>query len=109
MIKPDIHERGVKIVLVSMGARGILLVTEGKEYLAVPPEVKVKNTICVGDSTVEGFVYGLVKGRDLKESLIFATAAGTATTLKEGTALAQKNDFERLVPEVRLKVLFSEA
>jgi 6-phosphofructokinase 2 len=101
----EINVQGVKIVLVSMGGKGILLVSQGQEYLAVPPAVKVESTIGAGDSAVAGFVSGLVQGKDLKECLIYAAAAGTATTLRQGTALCQKEDFLRLVPQVKLNVL----
>jgi 6-phosphofructokinase 2 len=101
----EINQGGVEVVLVSMGAKGILLVAKGVEYVAIPPEVKVENTIGAGDSAVAGFVYGLVNGKDLKESLVFAAAAGTATTLRLGTALSQKEDFLNLVPQVQLNVL----
>jgi 6-phosphofructokinase 2 len=101
----EINQSGVEVVLVSMGAKGILLVAKGFEYVAIPPEVKVENTIGAGDSAVAGFVYGLVNGKDLRESLVFAAAAGTATTLRLGTALSQKEDFLNLVPQVKLNVL----
>jgi 6-phosphofructokinase 2 len=103
----EINRGGVEIVLVSMGARGILLVADKEEYVAVPPEVKVENTIGAGDSAVAGFVYGLINGKDFKESLIYAAAAGTATTMGQGTALCQKEDFLKLVPQVKLNVLSS--
>ncbi len=104
----EINRRGVGIVLVSMGPRGILLVSGGKVYQAVPPAVEVVNTIGAGDSSVAGFIYGQVTEKDLKESLIYATAAGTATTLRAGTALAQKEDVERIVPSVKLEVISEE-
>ena len=126
VIKPNIHElgrlvgrklqkkdeiisaakgvlkQGVGVVLVSMGAEGMLLIAEKEQYLASPPEVKVENTIGAGDSAVAGFVYGLVGGKDVKEALICAVSAGTATTLRSGTALCRKDDFLKLVPEIRL-------
>jgi 6-phosphofructokinase 2 len=98
----SINQQGVEIVLVSMGAKGILLVSDGQQYLAVPPNVNVESTIGAGDSSVAGFVFGLVQGRDLKQCLIYAVAAGTATTLRQGTALCQKDDFERIVPQVSI-------
>jgi len=101
----NVHKQGVKIVLVSMGAKGILLVSKSKRYLVSPPKVKVKNTIGAGDSAVAGFVYGFVSGKSLKESLIYAVAAGTATTLRPGTALCQKDDFLRLVKEVMVRTI----
>lgn len=98
----EINQRGVEIVLVSMGEKGILLVSGRRTYLAVPPAVKVESTVGAGDSSVAGFVFGLVQGKDLPECLVYAAAAGTATTLHQGTALCQKEDFERLVPQVEL-------
>ncbi len=103
----EIHKRGVEIVLVSMGAKGILLVADGEECLAVPPEVKVVNTIGAGDSSVAGFIYGIVTGMDMKDALKHAVAAGTATTLRRGTALCQKEDIDGILPKVTLEI-FSE-
>jgi len=100
-----INRKGVETVLVSMGPKGILLVSDGKAYQAVPPKVEVVNTIGAGDSSVAGFIYGLSKGYDLKESLIWATAAGTATTLRRGTALATRVDVEKIVPQVEVETI----
>ena len=67
----------------------------------------MKNTIGAGDSAVAGFVYGLVEGKSLKEALTYAVAAGTvtATTLRVGTALCQKDDFLKLVQKIDLDVI----
>jgi len=100
-----INRKGVETVLVSMGPKGILLVSDGKAYQAVPPKVEVVNTIGAGDSSVAGFIYGLSKGDDLKEALIWATAAGTATTLRRGTALATREDVEKIVPLVEVETI----
>ena len=101
----SIRRKGIEIVLVSMGARGILMLEENEQYLAAPPNVEVKNTIGAGDSAVAGFVYGLVVGKSLKEALTYAVAAGTATTMKPGTALCKKDDFLKLIPEISLKAV----
>jgi 6-phosphofructokinase 2 len=105
----DICSQGVEVVLVSMGPRGILLVSEGKEYHATPPNVMVESTIGAGDSSVAGFIYGLVNGKSLKECLVYAAAAGTATTISRGTALCQREDFLEIVPQVKLNVLLEGA
>ena len=88
---------GINIVLVSMGAEGILLVSGEHKYLATPPKIKVKNTIGAGDSAIAGFIYGLTRDESLQESLRYAVAAGTATTSRPGTALCQKDDFLKLL------------
>lgn len=98
-----VRQQGVEIVLVSMGAKGILLVGEKEQYLASPPNVEVKNTIGAGDSAVGGFIFGLAQAKSPKDALIYAVAAGTATTLRPGTALCEKDDFLRLVPQIKLQ------
>jgi 6-phosphofructokinase 2 len=99
----SVREEGVENVLVSMGAQGILLVGEKEQYLATPPAVKVENTIGAGDSAVAGFVYGLTQGKSLRDALVYAVAAGTATTLRPGTALCEKEDFVKLLPEIAVR------
>lgn len=90
------------IVLVSMGARGILMVAGNERWLAIPPKVKVVNTIGAGDSAVAGFFYGWIGGKPLKESLALAVPAGIATKLKPGTALSEKADVMRLFGQVEI-------
>jgi 6-phosphofructokinase 2 len=101
----NLNNQGVKIILTSLGARGIVLVSKNEYYHAVPPQVEVKNTIGAGDSAVAGFVYGQINGKNLKESLTYAVAAGTATTMQSGTALCKKDDFKRLISEVKITEL----
>ena len=95
-------DQGIGTVLVSMGAKGILLVGKKERYLAVPLKVKVVNTIGAGDSAIAGFVFGTLTGKTLQEALVCAVAAGTATTLRPGLALCTENDFLELVPQVKL-------
>jgi 6-phosphofructokinase 2 len=97
----ELHARGVEVVLVSMGAKGMILVSGKERLLASPPPVQVRNTVGAGDSAVAGFLYGITRGDDLETALRYAVAAGTATTLREGTALAEKEDVMRLFPRIR--------
>ena len=89
----QINRDGVEVVLVSMGAKGILLVAKEVECVAIPPEVKVENTIGAGDSAVAGFVYGLVNGKDLKESLVLAAAAGHCHYFAFGNCVVPERGF----------------
>jgi len=101
----NIYEYGIDIVLVSMDAKGMLMIANGEEYLAEPPKIMVKNVLGTGDSSIAGFIYGMVNGKDLKESLICAVAAGTAATLSNGKILCQKKDFMKLIPQVKIKLI----
>lgn len=96
-------EVGVKVVLASLGPEGILLVTKDLVLHAIPPKIEVKNTIGAGDSAVAGFLYALEGGKDLSEALTYAVAAGTATTMRSGTALGRREDVMALVQQIQVK------
>lgn len=58
-------EEGIKIVAVKLGNKGCY-VTDGKEsHLIEPFPVKVVDTTGAGDAFCAGFLYGLIKNRDL--------------------------------------------
>lgn len=101
----EINRKGIKTILVSMGKDGILYVSENVIMHAIPPEVKVVNTIGAGDSSVAGFLYGRYIGVSEEESLKYAVSAGTATTLKPGTALATLEDTINIKENVKLRYI----
>lgn len=92
----DIRENGVETVLVSMGAKGMLLVGPDGVFHAEPPAVDIVNTIGAGDSAVAGYVYGLVNNFDPPTTLASAVAAGAATVIRPGTALCTPEDYADL-------------
>jgi len=60
-------KEGVSVVAVKLGERGCY-VTDGKEsHLVEPYEKKLVDTTGAGDAFCAGFLYGLIKGRDLYE------------------------------------------
>jgi fructose-1-phosphate kinase PfkB-like protein len=65
------HRTGIEIVLVSMGCRGLLMVSATHCYRAVPPTVRVRNTVGAGDSAVAGFVCTHAGGKDFGRSCPF--------------------------------------
>ncbi len=97
-----LNRSGVEIVLVSCGRVGLLVVSGGARFRAVPPPVKVKSTVGAGDSAVAGFVFGHAGGKSLDECACFAAAAGTAATLAPGNQLCTLQDTLRLVPRIKI-------
>lgn len=100
-----LNRKGVEVVLVSRGHRGLLLVSRDACYRAVPPTVKVRSTIGAGDSTVAGFVFKHAGGKTLEECARYATAAGTAATLEPGTELCHLAGVQRLLPRIKVERL----
>lgn len=100
-----IRERGVETVLVSMGPEGMIRVGANDVFHAVPPEVDIVNTIGAGDSSVAGYVYGLVNGFEPQKALACAVAAGAATVIRSGTALCTREDFDELLEQTTVERL----
>jgi len=60
-------KEGARIVAVKLGRKGCY-VTDGEEsHLIEPYDVKVVDTTGAGDAFCAGFLYGLIKGKDLYE------------------------------------------
>jgi 6-phosphofructokinase 2 len=100
-----IVEGGIEICLISMGPRGILGVKRDEALWAIPPQVEVVSHVGAGDSAVAGFVYALTKGMDFRESLILATATGTAAVTTPGTELCKTEDVEKMKKKVTIDEL----
>jgi 6-phosphofructokinase 2 len=85
-----------EIVVVSLGARGALLVTaeEAERFPAIP--VSAKSTVGAGDGMLAGIVFGLTQGLRVREAMQFGIAAGAAALLGSGTQLCRREDVQRL-------------
>lgn len=104
-----LHRTGVEIVIVSLGRRGLLVVSEQDRrpvaLRTIPPAVTVRSRVGAGDSTVAGFVFRLAGGKGLEECARFATACGTAATLAPGNQLCRLSDVQRLLPRIKVEEL----
>lgn len=90
-------DRGfARAILVSLGARGALLVTDTqmKRFPAIP--VPVRSTVGAGDSMLAAVTLALSLGWPLEEAVRLGTAAGAAALSAPGTALARRDEVERL-------------
>jgi 6-phosphofructokinase 2 len=100
-----IVEGGIEIVLISMGPKGIVGVKGDEALWAIPPQIDVVSQVGAGDSALAGFVYALTKGMDFRESLILATAAGTASVATPGTELCKTKDVKKIRKKITIEKL----
>ena len=101
----EIVAKGVSMCLISLGAEGIVGVTQDLAFRAIPPQVEVVSHVGAGDSALAGFIVALTKKKDFRQALIMAAAAGSAAVMNPGTALYKKKDVERLKKEVTIEKL----
>lgn len=98
----ELSERGIELVIISLGKQGLVACYQGAIYDAVPPEVVPKSTVGSGDSLIAGVVCGLDKGLSIEESLRLGCAAGAATALSDGTDIGKKADVDQLLPGAKV-------
>jgi 6-phosphofructokinase 2 len=91
-----IAQGGSEIVVLSLGEKGALLVTEEtrERFAAIP--VEARSTVGAGDSMLAGIVLGLAQGMALREAVRFGMAAGAAALPGSGIELCPRADVERL-------------
>jgi 6-phosphofructokinase 2 len=91
-----VNKKNCEIVVVSLGAKGALLVTADYTQWFKPPPTKIKSTVGAGDSMVGGLVLSLARGNDIKQATAFGVACGTAATMNPGTELCKAKDVSEL-------------
>lgn len=93
--------RQSEVVVVSLGAAGVLAATaEGTERVRAPL-VPIKSKVGAGDSTVAGTVLALSRGKSWREAVRFGVAAGAAAVMTPGTELCRREDAERLYEQIK--------
>lgn len=98
-----IKEGKAKIVVVSLGPRGAMMVAENLTEYVAPPTVEKRSTVGAGDSMVGGMVLALSKQQDLFEVLKQGVAAGTSATMNPGTQLCNLTDFNEIYKYLKIK------
>lgn len=86
----------VEVIVLSLGAEGAVLATQGKVVHFPAPSVEHISSIGAGDSMVAGIVYSLAEGKDLREAVLYGLACGSATIKSPGTELLRKTDVDPL-------------
>lgn len=96
LAKKIVLEGQSEVVLISLGAAGVLLVSDSGVERLHPPTVPIVSKVGAGDSMVAGAVLSLARGNPLREAVRFGVAAGTAAVMTPGTELCRRDDAERL-------------
>lgn len=90
-IAEEFHCRGVKTVVLKMGAEGVFASSEGKTYRVGTIATEVVDTLGGGDNFVAGFITGIVDGLCLEEALYFGSATAAIAISQYGANGAVKS------------------
>ena len=79
-----IHNMGVKHVVITMGALGVVVCSEGKIHTVATPKVKALDTTAAGDVFNGGLAVALSEGKSLTDSVNFGCLAAAVSVTRLG-------------------------
>ncbi len=93
-------EYGIAKIVVSMGSRGAVYLSENTAVYAEAPEVLVRSTVGAGDSMVAALAVAEESGLSPEKTICLSMAAGAASVTCSGTQAAGYDLIEKLIPRV---------
>jgi 1-phosphofructokinase len=94
---------GIKNVVISKGKNGVSWFQDKVLIQAIPPKVKVVNTVGAGDSLVAGMAVGLSYGLKDEEVLRMACAVAAIKITQIDMAIKDSADIEKMKQQVTIK------
>ncbi|MCF9035007.1 ribokinase [Acinetobacter nectaris] len=79
-----LHGKGIKTVVITMGARGVWLSQNGQGQLITGFKVQAIDTIAAGDTFNGAFITALLEGQTAQEAARFANAAAAIAVTRAG-------------------------
>ncbi len=98
-----IRELGIENVMISLGAKGAVLVCADGRFAADAPHVEVQSTIGAGDSSIAGFAAAAKSGGSYSDMLKTAVCYGSAACMTEGTNPPRRQDVEALLKTAEIR------
>ena len=95
----EILKQGVKTVIVTLGSKGALLVTDTQVTQVDTYKVNVVDTTAAGDAFIGGFASAMLSGKALEDSVRYGCACGALATTKFGAqpSLPTKEEVEKFI------------
>ena len=97
-------DAGTRVVVVSLGGEGALLVTENRIVTGSPPAIQPVDPIASGDCLHAGILTALAAGKDIAEALRCGVAAGTVNALYAGGAQFPYDHYRDVLRQTRIEV-----
>jgi len=97
-----INEKGVEVVVVSMGGKGALLVTRDIALRGTVPALS-DDTVGAGDSMVAGLVMGLVQSLPIERVFHIGLACSVSAVMNAGPGLAEPETFAKAFQQITVE------
>jgi fructose-1-phosphate kinase PfkB-like protein len=98
----SMHERGVRLAIITCGRKGFYAGYEGAAYAVQAPRVHTVNSIGSGDATAAGILYALSNDVPVEQALRWGAAAGAANAAVWAPGGCTANDIRALLERVKI-------
>ena len=79
-----LHQKGIEIVIITMGSAGAFLLANGNAEIIGAPKVEAVDTTAAGDTFNGALVVALSEGQTIQESIAFANKAAAISVTRIG-------------------------
>jgi 1-phosphofructokinase family hexose kinase len=87
---------GAQRVLLTLGGRGAICLSDGEIYEVVPPRVEAVSPIGAGDALNAAFAWSMERDNNFADAIRWGVAAGTASARQPGMTFATLKDTEQV-------------
>lgn len=101
----ELMARGAGSVVVTQGPKPVLAVNAQGKWKVSCPKINAVNPIGSGDAFTAGLAAGLTMGKNLGEACAWGAAAGSANALTLMPGELNKDEYDRLLTQVRVEAL----
>lgn len=98
--------QGIANVVISMGAKGSLWLSDNGVVQAQPPKCEnVVSTVGAGDSMVAGLIYGVVQHLSPQETLAFASAVSAFAVSQSNVGVSDRALLDPILKQVNITLI----
>jgi tagatose 6-phosphate kinase len=98
----NLNNQGIKIVSVTLGRFGSITGCEGSIFEALLPEINSVNPVGSGDAFTAGMAVAAQRGMDIVDSIIFASACGTANAMEARTGFIRPENIDKISKNIKV-------
>ncbi|NOI22913.1 ribokinase [Vibrio mediterranei] len=80
----ELHRKGIEIVMITLGSKGVWLSQNGRGERIPGFKVDATDTTAAGDTFNGALVTGLIEGKSIEEAIVFAHAAAAISVTRFG-------------------------
>ncbi|ADQ13518.1 1-phosphofructokinase [Halanaerobium hydrogeniformans] len=100
-------KKGIKIVMISLGAEGAFIASKDEAYRLYTPEVEVaQTTVGAGDTMVAGLAAEIDKNSSLKETAVYASALATVFVKSGSIENVTKEQLNEIRNTIKVKKIY---